>query len=177
MEAVLVETQQEDTIDKQVKRENKEVAGWLLFYEERKQAYHRMRQDILASGLTGFIVVTGGEQGASDPTGRKVALLGRLERMEKWLVLVEEIERRLPWKMQIFLRLRREYRYRRGRLGWVAPVQHKYAEAVAKNEGKPVEDVWVEDRTTFYRWWERIVEYTAREAAKRGLLSEQSGES
>lgn len=162
---------QETTIEQQVKDENKETSDWLLFYEERKREFIQSHNNILLLGLTGPVRATSGEHGISDPTGRKVTFLERLDRTEKWLHLVEEIERRLSPKMRIFLRLRREYRYRRGRYGWVAPVQHKYAEAVAQLEGKAVEDVWIEDRHTFQKWWQRIVEYTAREAAKRGLFN------
>lgn len=91
-----------------------------------------------------------------DPTGRKAAK--------------EEVERRLPLKMQIFLRLRQELRHYRGRQGWTVAMQRRYAQVLAKRTGKGEEECWIEDHTTFWRWWIRIVEYTARLAAKAGLL-------
>ena len=53
----------------------------------------------------------------SDPTGRKGIMLATLDDLratERWLEWCQEVEAALPWKMQIFLRLRREYRHRRG---------------------------------------------------------------
>jgi hypothetical protein len=72
--------------------------------------------------------------------------------------------------MRIFLSLRREYRYNRGRVGWVVPVQRRYCEAVAKREGKQLEDCWLESRGTFNDMWNKIIIYTVRKAYKRGLL-------
>lgn len=159
-----------EQLDTEVKRDNRKVAGWLLFYEERKAEYEKQREAIIESSPPCFLDAVPGENAVTDPTGRKAVNLARLHETEKWLRLVEEVESRLPLKMQVFLRLRREYRYRRGRNGWVAPVQWRYAQEIARILGKNPEDTWVESRTTFYYWWDRIVDYTARLAAKRGLL-------
>lgn len=157
----------------EARHENHIVAGWLLWYNERKQEYEQRREELLYSSKTlemvaGAPVGFGG--GYSDPTGAKASKLAELRKTEQWLRLVEEVELRLPPKMQIFLRLRREYRYSKGRNGWVAPVQWKFAHEMAKIQGKKPEDTWIESRRTFWVWWDRIVEYTARIAAKRGLL-------
>jgi hypothetical protein len=109
----------------------------------------------------------------SDPTGRKgirLAALDDLRTTERWLEWCREAEAALPWKMQIFLRLRREYRHRRGPHGWTAAVQHRYAQEIAERLGKRVEDVWIEDRNTFTGWWNRILQFGAIRAAKLGLL-------
>jgi hypothetical protein len=161
--------QPEVSIIEQYKTENKEAEGWLLWYEERKRKLEQRRADILLSVPIGpaGIPTTGN---VSDNTGRRAAKLADLQRDEEWLRVVEEVEKRLPWKQLIFLRLRREYRYHRGRRGWTAAVQWRYAEAVAKRLGKDPEDTWVESRQAMNDWWRRIVEYTAREAFRRGLL-------
>lgn len=72
--------------------------------------------------------------------------------------------------MQALLRLRREYRHRRGPHGWTAAVQHRYAQEIVERLGKRVEDVWIEDRNTFTEWWNRILQFGAIKAAKRGSL-------
>ena len=157
-------------IDIEVKKENRKVANWLLFYEERKKEYQELREEILGASSRSLSGAGIAKNAISDPTGKKAVKLAQLQEMEQWIELVEEVERRLPPKMKVFLRLRREYRYSAKRNGWVAPVQWKYAQEVAKMLGKAQEDTWVESRTTFYYWWERIVEYAARLAAKKGLL-------
>lgn len=162
------------TIDVQQKRENKKVAGWLLYYEERKVEYERKRQNILLKVSGGPAIANHQDGDVSDPTGRKIDQLAALEETGKWISLIEDIEKRLPWKMQIVLRLRREARtrkgYSRGRPAWIAYVQHRYCNEIAARQGKDIEDVWVNSPDTFTGWWNRIVEYTAREAAKRDLL-------
>jgi len=48
-------------------------------------------------------------------------------------------------------------------------VQRKYVEKVAEMLNKSEEDVWVSEET-IRRFWDKIVNYTARLAGKRGLL-------
>lgn len=161
-------------MDELQKKENKKVAGWLLYYEERKAEYEKRRQDILLKASGGPALACRQERDMSDPVGNKVEQLLKFEETDKWLKLIEDVENRLPWKMQVVLRLRREARnrkgYSRGRPAWIAYVQHRYCREIAEREGKDIEDVWVNAPQTFSGWWERIVEYTAREAAKRGLI-------
>lgn len=162
-------------LDSEIKKDNKIVAGWLLYYHERKIDYEQQREFILhSSGPCLSDVIPGGTNITSDTTGRKGQKLGDLQDTEKWLALVEEVERRLPWKLQKFLLLRREYRHSPkrgpGRPSWVPVVQRRYAEELAKHLGKAEEDVWINSPNTFHEWWDRIVDYTARLAGKRGLL-------
>jgi hypothetical protein len=49
-------------------------------------------------------------------------------------------------------------------------VQHRYAQEIVERLGKRVEDVWIEDRNTFTEWWNRILQFGAIKAAKRGSL-------
>lgn len=155
----------------EAKQENRIVAGWLLYYEERKREYEQMQEQILHGGQHSGVVVAGAEGEISDSTGnRAVELADRLAEKKAWLDLVEEVEQKLPWKMQVFLRLRRECRHRRGPHAWVPYIQHKYAEEVARREKKQIYDVWIANRQTFYVWWQRIVDYAARQAARRNLI-------
>lgn len=155
-------------LEEEVKRDNKKVAGWLLFYHERKRECLEERQTVLDSSPPRIDETARYGQGSvTDSTGRKAA---KLADMAAWIDLIEEVERRLPPKQRIFLRLRREYRYAVGRNGWTAAVQWRYAEEVAKMEKKRVEDVWVNSRNTFTQWWNRIVNYATVEAARRRLI-------
>lgn len=142
----------------------------MLYYEEYKREYQELLDDAIQGSRPNLTDPRTGKTNAiSDPTARAGILLMHSDHA-RWLALVEEVEERLPWKMQVFLRLRREHRHARGNQGWVAPVQWGYAEAIAERTGKQLEDVWIESRNTFGAWWRLIVDYTVRLAAKRGLL-------
>lgn len=160
------------------------ISDWLLNYEDYLADYECRRAQ-LAEVRESIIDATprpspddpapgrNSVRPVSDPTGRagiRLAALGDLRTTERWLEWCREVEAALPWKMQIFLRLRREYRHRRGPHGWTAAVQHRYAQEIADRLGKRVEDVWIEDRTTFTAWWNRILQFAAVKAAKLGLL-------
>ena len=160
------------------------ISDWLLNYEDYLADYEYRRAQ-LAEARETIIDATprlspddpasgrNSVRPVSDPTGRKgirLAALDDLRTTERWLEWCQEVEAALPWKMQIFLRLRREYRHRRGPHGWTAAVQHRYAQEIAERLGKRVEDVWIEDRNTFTGWWNRILQFGAIRAAKLGLL-------
>lgn len=149
-------------LDEQIKKENRIVAGWLLFYHDRRKEYLARREGILhSSGPCLSDVVPGGGNITSDTTGRKGQKLADLEETERWLKLIAEVERRLPADLQIFLRLRQEHRYARGRRGWTAAVQWQLAQELGSE---------VETRQNLHTRWNRIVDITARMAAKRDLL-------
>ena len=160
------------------------ISDWLLNYEDYLADYEYRRAQ-LAEARETVIDATprpspddpasgrNSVRTVSDPTGRKGIMLATLDDLratERWLEWCQEVEAALPWKMQIFLRLRREYRHRRGPHGWTAAVQHRYAQEIAERLGKRVEDVWIEDRNTFTGWWNRILQFGAIRAAKLGLL-------
>lgn len=157
------------TIDQIAKRENKKVEGWLLFYEDRLKEYEDERAEIIRTTSPSLFDGLKGT-GTGDPTGVQGVKLAELQEREQWLRLVEKVERKLPQKLRVYLRVRREYRHARGSQGWVVRVQRDYAETMAKLTGLPEERHWIDSRRTFWVWWERIVEYAARMAAKEGLL-------
>lgn len=161
----------------ELERENQKVAYWLLNYHEEKRKCEAQEKQAIWGHEHASVLrpCDGAVQG--DPIGNATAKLvddKELQETKAWLALVEEVESRLSWEMRVFLRLRREAKYRKGRVrgrpAWVPYVQHKFAQEVARRRGKDIKDVWVSAPETFMRWWRRLVDYTARQAAKRGLL-------
>lgn len=159
-------------LQEELKREDKITAEWLLFYSERKKEYKDRHKEILySSNPTISDGMPKAEHNTSDPTSKKaITLVDELAEMGKWIEVIEKVRDGIHPKLQIFLRLRQEYRHARGRKGWVAPVQWRYAEEVAKMLNKDPRDTWIESRKTFTRWWDNLVKTTARQAAKKGLL-------
>lgn len=153
------------TLDRECREDNKKVAVWLLWYPERKMECEQRRDSILYASPGPPDGMPRGTE-VSDPTGRKGQKLGDLQTDEQWICLVEEVERRLPWKMQILLRLKRQYRI--GARGkpvrlWIAL---DYSEEVSRRINKDY-SVGIEQ---IDKSWGRVVEYAARLAAKKGLL-------
>ena len=164
------------TLEQEVKDDNRVVAGWLLYYHERKNDYERRREIILhSSGASAFDGQPRGTE-LGDTTGHKGDKLAELhERTGEWLELVEDIERRLPPKMRIILERRRECIFAtrkkyKGRPPWIPYVQVKYAEDMAMMEDKKLEDVWVNTPDIFTDWWKQIVMYATVLAGKKNLL-------
>jgi hypothetical protein len=59
------------SLDKEVARDRRIVAGWLLWYEERKQQYEEMREEILESSPPPLSEVVPVQGGISDAVGRR----------------------------------------------------------------------------------------------------------
>jgi len=172
----LKKLQKESAYYEEVHADNRIAAEWLLYYHEKKKKYHE-KYDRILNAYSHILERTGGRGNMpSDITGRKGIKLAEMDAMHKWLELVEEVEQKLPWKKQIFLRLRREYRHARGPKGWTSAIQWKYTQEVAALMGKDPEDTWIENPRTFWVWWREIVDYTVRLAAKRKLLTERNSD-
>ncbi len=157
------------SLEEEVRLDNEVVAGWLLMYEERRQEYLELLEGAAYPVSVDLSQPRANTNAVSDPTARAAIRLAETN-YSAWLAVVDEVERRLSWRLQVFLRLRREHRHARGSRGWVVPVQRRYAEIVAAKTGEDIEDTWISSRTTFAAWWSQIIEYTVRTAAKRGLL-------
>ena len=175
---------------REAKDENKVVADWLLHYPKRKAAYEALK-DAFAypGGVAPADRLPISTNRMSDPTARIAIQLvtGEIvpaedldEEQWLWLRVVEDVERALPWKAQVILRLRREVVHKqglirkgkyRGRPAWIPYVQHKYADELVKRTGKKLDDVWVDSPQAFTNWWGKIIDLAGRVAAKRGLLS------
>lgn len=154
------------------RREHHILAGWLLFYHERKKELEEKRQVLLGSLTPGSIVKAqnGHNKKITDPVASVGMKLAELQKEEQWLKLVEDIEKSLPLKRLTFLLLRREYRYNRGRKGWTVHVQRRFAAEMAKRTGQSEEDAWLSSRETFWRWWNDILLFGIGMAKGRGLL-------
>jgi hypothetical protein len=180
-----------EPLEQEVSRDNRIASDWLLWVDEREVDMQQHREEIIdaSSGAVngaGVTVIGKGQRAglghwqipyvkttpSSDSTGNRGTTLGDLQETEKWITLIREVEQRLPWKMRMFLMLRRECRHNVGRRGWVAYVQYHYCHQVAKRLRKKPEETWIESRSAFNDWWNRIVEYTVRLAAKKGYYSD-----
>jgi len=154
-------------LDEEIKKDNKIVTGWLLYYHERKRNYLHQRENIIYEQQTQKESLVRGRPYISDTTAKKAIKLIDLEKTEEWLQLIEEIEKRLPWKLQIILKLRRESKYVTNY--WRIYVQRRYVKEVSRLTKKNEEDVWVSEEQ-IRQFWDKIVNYTARLAGKKGLL-------
>ncbi len=153
-------------LDKEVARDRRIVAGWLLWYEERKQQYEEMREEMLHSSPPPLSEVVPVQGGISDTTGQKGTQLGDLQEAERWLALAEEVEQRIPWKMQILLELKRKYKVGvKGR-----PVRWLIAVELSKEVSRRLNKDWCVGVDSVDKWWQRIVGYGTILAAKKGLV-------
>ncbi|PKM83814.1 MAG: hypothetical protein CVU88_01090 [Firmicutes bacterium HGW-Firmicutes-13] len=144
------------------------MEGWLLYYHDRKTEYEQKREDILeANPGSSMVDISISRIGRTDKTGDKAVKLADLEHTGKWLEFIEEVGTYLTPEQQVFLRLRREYKHCQGRKGWTSAVQYRFTEEMARRTGS---EVWIESRNTFTNWWKTIVNETAREALRRGML-------
>ena len=153
-------------LDKEVARDRRVVAGWLLWYEERKQQYEEVREEMLHSSPPPLSEVVPVQGGISDTTGQKGTQLGDLQEAERWLALAEEVEQRLPWKMQILLSLKRKYKVGvKGR-----PVRWLIAMELSEEVSRRLNKSWCVGVDSVDKWWQRIVGYGTILAAKKGLV-------
>jgi len=101
-----------------------------------------------------------------DTTGRKGQKLADLGANEQWFCLIGEVEKRLPWKLQILLRLKRQYRIGvRGR-----PVRMWIALDLSEEVSRAIKKDYSIGPEYVDKLWMQVVEYAARLAAKKGLL-------
>jgi len=157
------------TLENEIKDDNRKVSRWLLYYHERRREYLRKREDIMNSSpsLDGSAGVSSMSAGyVSNPTASKGDKLADLHKTEKWVSFVEEIERRLSPKMQVLLRLRRQYVHGvRGRpVRWIIAL--KLSEEISRSAGKD----YSVGPDTVDKWWRNIVTYAVVVAAKKRLL-------
>ena len=153
------------TLDRECREDNKKVAGWLLWYPERKRE-HEQKRDLILHGSPGPPDGMPRGSGVGDTTGRKGQKLADLQSDDRWLCLICEVEQRLPWKMQILLRLKRKYRIGvRGR-----PVRMWIALDLSEEVSKIIKKDYSIGPEYVDKLWLQVVEYAARLAAKKGLL-------
>ena len=158
-------TELQTSLDVEARNDNKKVEGWLIWKNERKREYELKREAIMHSSPP---PPDGQPRGLNigDSTGRKGRKLAMMQQTEQWICLVEEVEQRLPMNLRLLLKLKQEYKIGvRGRpIRWeIAWELSKQLSAIQKKDRSISPD-------TVDEWWERVVEYTVRLAAKKNLL-------
>lgn len=155
----------------EIKLDNEEAAGWLLYYPIRRRQYYQDRLEALGGTRSPEIRV---KSGPGNPTMQKALKLSALDDVGCWLEAIELVESVLGEKKLAFLRVRREAaylqeRFVRGRPAWVVYTQHQYADEMAKKYQSQPEKFWISERT-LKTWWQEIVDLTVRIALKKDLL-------
>ena len=154
-----------------IKNENRVVSDWLLYYPERLRQHEEQLASVTfmqSPSLSDDIQGTGG---TSDPTARVAGQ--RLKYDSEWFALIADVERSLPEKQRVFLECRRQALRQSGgvgRPGWTTYVQYAYPLEMARKTGNDIEHYYISQEITLHHWWGRIVEYTARQAIRKGLL-------
>ncbi len=148
-----------------MERRKKIVSKYLLFYPDIKKQYIKERSDILQSSSAPPDGLPRGTK-TSDTTGDRAQRSMSLPDAD-WMKLVEDVAKDISPRMQIYLKLRQEYRHGRN---WFIPVQSKYCYAVAEAEGIEPEACWVGGRQYFFIWWEQICNYAIVRATERNLF-------
>ena len=153
------------TLDRECREDNKKVEAWLIWCPERKRDYEQRRELILHSSPGPADGMPRGSE-VGDTTGRKGQKLADLGANEQWFCLIGEVEKRLPWKLQILLRLKRQYRIGvRGR-----PVRMWIALDLSEEVSRAIKKDYSIGPEYVDKLWMQVVEYAARLAAKKGLL-------
>ncbi len=162
-------------LDVQVKTENRVVSEWLLYYPDRLKEYQDAQDEaavypgqVLSDDIKAKHTIT-------DPTARIAAQREVAGKWDiRWFEVIAEVEKRIPEKQKVFLDIRREAKNNhsnyRGRPGWVAYVQCRYPLEMAERTGRDAAMFYIGHPNTYTHWWNRLVEFAAREAIKRGLL-------
>lgn len=127
---------------------------WLLNAPQKEEELKRKREDILHSSSGPSYENVVDQSGFSDPTGNKAQRLLEIEREERWIELIREIEQ-TPFGH--IVRLRRHYG--RGYRG--NPVWRRIAAKI------PYSERWVREK------WKDVVHYTAFLAVSRGIATKK----
>lgn len=154
------------------RQDNRTTESWLLHAEDRLYDYQRKREAILESSASAPEVVTSGWV-PSNQTEAKGIRLADLAEQEAWLGFITRFSAGLMLSqphLHVVLVLRREYRNRRGRSGWVTPCMARFPVELAKLTGQPAVLSYRASRNTFHAYWREIVDLAAREAIREGLL-------
>ena len=166
----------EKPLQTEAKKENRIVSDWLLYYHERLKEYKEYKEGV-AIYPNQAISDEGHGSNISDPTQRIVLKRLDFKYNPEWFDVVEELERRIPEKQKVFLKVRREAKDKhanyRGRPAWVPYVQCRYPIEMSKLTGRGAEEFFISQPRVFYDWWNRLVDYGVRLAIKRGLLGEK----
>ena len=160
-------------VTRQKTQDNRTVESWLLFAEDRLTEYQARRQQILDSSPAPPDGMPGAPYRKSDSTGSKGQALAALAEDEGWLVFIKDFNNSLAETaphLFVVLRLRQEYRHRRGPNGWTGPCMARFPRELATMTGESEAKHFKGSRSTFHCYWREVVDLAAREAIRRGLL-------
>ncbi len=161
----------------ELEAQDRQVAGWLLYYTEIKEELEIEKEEI-RQGSVGAVSYShemkSKTNSVNDTVADTVIRIDSIDerRKAKKVKLIEDIMKSLPLEKKVFLQLRQKYRYHRGgrgRTGAYTKIQFEYAEKMSKLTGISEEEVWKEIRT-LQSWWREIIDITVRLALKRNLL-------
>jgi hypothetical protein len=129
----------------------KQIEWYLYNYHGLRREVQEMRDDIIDAGGRDYAEYGGGQAFRSDPTANKAIKLCKREitEYEKWLKIVKHVIKH----------------YSNTPLGLL--LQKRYFDELG--ETQTCRELHIE-RTTYYRWREEIVVYTAMIAAQEGLI-------
>lgn len=153
----------------QAEQQDKIAADWMLNYETYKHDLDMSIEEITHRRETCLSGVRGSMPG--DDTGNRGRALAADEivRKQKWVGVVASVEQALPQHLQVFLKLRRDYRHRKGPNGWMPIVQIRYATEMARMTHGREENTY-RSASRLADYWDEIVNYTVRRAIAEGLL-------
>ena len=153
-----------------IKKQNLEALRWILNYSQYRESYIQMQAEFNEVAATQYTGMPHGS-GVGNPTIKKAVSLAEIERMKKWIMTIEYMERTLSEKRLAFLEFRRRAecldRSRDvGRPGWVDYVQARYAEWHDTRYGHG----YPPSKRTMIDWMDNIIDVTVRIAIKQGVL-------
>lgn len=164
-----------ETLREEFAAQDRKVAGWLLYHDERKAELKKEKEEIRQSCISAVNYSNEAKSKTnkiSDVVLDTVIKLDSIQK-EKEVQLVEDVMQMLPLEKKVFLELRQKYNQGRGgsrnRHSAYVKIQVKYAEKMAKITGMSEEEVWKEERT-LKAWWREILNIAVRLALKRNLL-------
>jgi len=143
------------------------AAEWLLETDLRRIELQITEEKILECRGSNETGIRGSKPGDETANRGQAMAAPDITRTKKWLAVIDRIEKALPQHLKVLLRLRREYRHRRGPNGWMPIVQHRYAEVMAKLTCQREEETY-RSASRMADYWDEIVNFTVREAIEEG---------
>lgn len=163
-----------ETLREEFAAQDRKVAGWLLYHDERKVELKKEKEEIRQSCISAVNYSSEAKSKTnkvSDVVSDTVIRLDSI-RKEKEVQLVEDVIQMLPLEKRVFLELRQKYNNTRGgrsRYNAYTKIQVEYSERMSELTGMSEEEVWREERT-LKAWWREILDITIRLALQRNLL-------
>lgn len=156
-----------------IAKQNAIAAGWLLWIEERRAETKEQEADIIGRSAGPDMSGIRGSMPGKTTENRGQEVITKTAYEKAWIQLIDDVSDQLPIHLKVFLKLRQDYRFSRGRNGWMCQVQQKFAQEMADLTGLSTEHTY-RSPTRLADYWDEIVEITAREAIARQLFKPRS---